>query len=127
MGDWRDLRRASKKLTLGKGHVSMDHYAVSKLAQILFTLELARRDPQIHAVAVHPGDVATNIWPWPLRGWVTDGMLTLEEGSRTVLYAAHTAPTMAAECASRYLTKCDCRRPSPSASNESLQHQMWDL
>ena len=36
-------------------------YGQSKLANILFTLELARRHPAITSVAIHPGGVATNL------------------------------------------------------------------
>lgn len=36
-------------------------YAQSKLANILFTTELARRHPDITSVAIHPGGVATNL------------------------------------------------------------------
>jgi NAD(P)-dependent dehydrogenase (short-subunit alcohol dehydrogenase family) len=36
-------------------------YGQSKLANILFTTELARRYPAITAVAIHPGGVATNL------------------------------------------------------------------
>jgi NAD(P)-dependent dehydrogenase (short-subunit alcohol dehydrogenase family) len=36
-------------------------YGQSKLANILFTTELARRYPNITSVAIHPGGVATNL------------------------------------------------------------------
>jgi len=36
-------------------------YGQSKLANILFTTELARRYPDITSVAIHPGGVATNL------------------------------------------------------------------
>ncbi|ERF75915.1 hypothetical protein EPUS_01281 [Endocarpon pusillum Z07020] len=36
-------------------------YGQSKLANILFTRELARRHPDITSVAIHPGGVATNL------------------------------------------------------------------
>jgi retinol dehydrogenase 12 len=36
-------------------------YAASKLANILFTTELARRYPTITSVAIHPGGVETNL------------------------------------------------------------------
>jgi retinol dehydrogenase 12 len=36
-------------------------YGQSKLANILFTTELARRYPDITCVAIHPGGVATNL------------------------------------------------------------------
>jgi NAD(P)-dependent dehydrogenase (short-subunit alcohol dehydrogenase family) len=45
-------------------------YAMTKLANILFTKELARRHDKIWAVAVHPGIVRTDVtrnMPWYLR------------------------------------------------------------
>src|SRR5258708_7340623 len=37
-------------------------YAQTKLAQVLFTRELAGREPGIAVTAVHPGAIATDIW-----------------------------------------------------------------
>src|ERR1700721_2988256 len=45
-------------------------YAQSKLAQVLFTREMARREPRIATNAVHPGVIGTGIWrnaPAPVR------------------------------------------------------------
>ena len=42
-------------------------YATSKLANVLFTRELARRRPEIRAYAVHPGLVRTRLIPGPIR------------------------------------------------------------
>lgn len=37
-------------------------YADSKLANILFSFELARREPELTAIALHPGVLSTRIW-----------------------------------------------------------------
>ncbi len=53
--DWADLE-------LEHGFGSFRAYANSKLAQVLFTRELARREPDVTASAVHPGLNSTRIW-----------------------------------------------------------------
>jgi NAD(P)-dependent dehydrogenase (short-subunit alcohol dehydrogenase family) len=44
-----------------KDYSTWTRYGQSKLANILFTNELARRYPEITSVAIHPGGVATNL------------------------------------------------------------------
>ena len=58
--DWNDLELAS-------GYRGFRAYARTKLAQVLFTRELARRQPQLCVNAVHPGAIATNIWKMQSR------------------------------------------------------------
>ena len=48
-------------LTDMSSYSTWTRYGQSKLANILFTTELARRYPQITSVAIHPGGVATNL------------------------------------------------------------------
>ena len=75
---------------------TMVRYGQSKLANILFIKELARRYPRITAVAVHPGIVNTDLYRttvgWPVVGrvaaWVRDWAFTeVEEGARGTLWA----------------------------------------
>jgi retinol dehydrogenase-12 len=58
--DWDNLE-------LERGYGGFRAYANTKLAQILFTRELARREPHICVNAVHPGAIATNIWKMQSR------------------------------------------------------------
>jgi retinol dehydrogenase-12 len=53
--DWSNLE-------LEKGYGGFQAYSNSKLAQVLFTRELARREPRVGVNAVHPGTIATSIW-----------------------------------------------------------------
>ena len=94
---------------------AMREYAVSKLCNVLFTEELARRlaGTGVTAYALHPGVVASDIWrrvPWPVRPLVTRRMLTIDQGAQTSLYCA-TAPELA-QVSGRYYEQCAEREPS---------------
>jgi retinol dehydrogenase-12 len=112
----------------GRGLTGMHQYAVSKLCNVLFSQELARRtaDSGITTYALHPGVVASDIWqrvPWPIRPLMTRRMLTIEEGAQTSLYCA-TATELAAE-SGKYYEKCAERAPSPVAT-AALGQQLWE-
>ncbi|GMV41804.1 MAG: short-chain dehydrogenase [Myxococcales bacterium] len=101
-------------------------YCVSKLANVLFTQELARRTAgRLGAYALHPGVVASDIWrrvPWPLRKLVTLFMVTNEEGAQTTLYCA-TSPEVA-DHSGRYYDRSREKRPSRHATPE-LAAELW--
>ncbi len=70
-------------------------YGQSKLANILYTAELARRYPGVTSVSVHPGVVNTGGFaslPWLDRAIMTTmnvgNWITPEEGSRNALWSA---------------------------------------
>ena len=102
-------------------------YAVSKLCNVLFTQELARR---LHGVgvttyALHPGVVASDIWrrvPQPARALIKRRMLSVTDGAVTSVYCA-TSPTVAAESGLFY-DKCVPRPPSRVATPE-LAELLW--
>ena len=75
--------------------MGLKEYNRSKLANVLFAQELARRvDPaEIGVYALHPGVVASDIWrriPWPIRPLMTRAMISNEEGAQTSLWCATT-------------------------------------
>ncbi len=79
----------------------MREYAVSKLCNVLFTQELARRlaGTGVTSYALHPGVVASDIWrrvPRLARPFITRRMLTTEQGAVTSVYCA-TSPAVAAD------------------------------
>jgi retinol dehydrogenase 12 len=103
-------------------------YAVSKLCNVVFTQELARRldGTGVTAYALHPGVVASDIWrriPWPVRPLLTRRMLSVDEGAQTSLYCA-TAPEVA-HVSGRYYEKSAERDPSPVATPE-LGERLWE-
>ncbi len=120
--DFGRLRRPSRTIT------GMPEYAVSKLCNVLFTQELARRleGTSVTSYALHPGTVASDIWrriPWPARPLVTMRMLSTEQGAQTSLYCA-TDPRLAAE-SGRFYENCAERAPSPVATAD-LGSQLWE-
>jgi retinol dehydrogenase 12 len=119
--DFDRLRRRTRGIT------GMHEYAVSKLCNVLFSQELARRldGTGVVSYALHPGVVASDIWrrvPGPVRPLVTRRMLTVQQGARTSLYCA-TAP-QAALRSGAYYDDCAERKPSRVATLE-LGEQLW--
>jgi retinol dehydrogenase 12 len=103
-------------------------YAVSKLCNVLFSAELARRvqGRGITTYALHPGAVATEIYrraPWPLRKLMTLRLLSPEQGARTSLFCA-TDESVAAD-SGHYYDLCRQREPSQVASPE-LARALWE-
>jgi retinol dehydrogenase-12 len=102
-------------------------YAVSKLCNVLYTQELARRldGAAVHAYALHPGVVASDIWrrvPRLARWFLTRRMLTIEQGAVTSVYCA-TSPAVAADSGLFY-DKCAAKAASPVATPE-LAELLW--
>ena len=122
-------------------------YGQSKLANILFSNELARRYPTITSVAVHPGVVATNLsvsfeknHPW--LGVVFKAVLGLFSASPSVgsynqTWAA-TAPVVGKENAGvsgvqksvssgwYYTPVAKGERESAIAKNEKVAGELWE-
>jgi retinol dehydrogenase 12 len=120
--DWDALRRPARGIT------GLGEYAVSKLCNVLFSQELARRTEGtgVHAYALHPGVVASDIWrrvPWPVRPLVTRRMLTVDQGTQTSLYCA-TSPAVAGD-SGRFYDKCALREASKVATPE-LGRALWE-
>jgi len=120
--DFDRLRRPARTMA------AMREYAVSKLCNVVFTQELARRltGTGVTAYALHPGVVASDIWrrvPWPVRPLMTRRMLSIDDGARTSLYCA-TAPELA-QVSGRYYDDCAEREPNPVATAE-LGARLWE-
>jgi retinol dehydrogenase 12 len=119
--DFDALRRPTRSFA------GMREYAVSKLCNVLFTQELARRlsGTGVASYTLHPGVVASDIWrrvPWPARALIKRRMLTVEQGSVTSLHCA-TSDAVAAD-SGLYYDKCAVRTPNPVATPE-LGELLW--
>jgi retinol dehydrogenase 12 len=120
--DWDALRRPARGIT------GMHEYAVSKLCNVLFSQELARRTTGlgVRSYALHPGVVASDIWrrvPWPVRPVVTRNMLSVEQGAATSVYCA-ASPEVASDSGLFY-ESCARREPSRLAT-VSLGRELWE-
>lgn len=101
----------------------LDEYAGSKLANILFASELARRNPGLRTYAVHPGLVKTKIIPWYVRPFIR--ALSPDEGADTVVWCA-TSQELADETGLYYAHR-STTAPSKAAQDESLALRLWDF
>ncbi len=119
--DFEAVRRPARGIT------GLREYAVSKLCNVLFSAELARRTAGtgVTTYALHPGVVASDIWrrvPWPVRPLVTRRMLTVDEGAATSLYCATSAEV--AQDSGLFYDKCAPRAASKVATPE-LAAELW--
>lgn len=119
--DFDAVQRPTRSFT------GLPEYAVSKLANILFVQELARREAGsgVTTYALHPGAIASNVWrrvPWPVQPVMKAFMRSSEEGAATSLYCA-TAPELAS-VSGRYYDKCAEKRPSVVAT-PLLATELW--
>lgn len=109
-------------------------YGTTKLENILFTTELARRleGTGVTANAVHPGFVASNFGRnngGPFRGFITLMQrvigLSPEQGAQTPLYVA-TSPEVEG-VTGRYFEKGKQRHPSTQALSVDDARRLWDV
>ena len=108
-------------------------YQRSKLANILFTAELARRlsGSGVTANALHPGAVRTGLGDGHGRLWdllarsIKLFFKSPARGARTQVYLA-TSPEVA-EASGGYYVDCRPARPSAAARDERAQARLWDV
>lgn len=106
----------------------LDEYGVSKLANVLFAAELAKRVAARNIIvsSLHPGVVASDIWrsiPWPFRDLMKLFMISNDEGARTSLYCA-TSPDLNGK-SGLYWDSCREKRPSRAAQDGALAAELW--
>jgi NAD(P)-dependent dehydrogenase (short-subunit alcohol dehydrogenase family) len=122
-------------LHLRKGYQGFKAYANSKLAIVLFTLELAERlkGSGITVNAVHPGHVATNIWNmWPGKWYQALLFKIIRLFARTPEEAAQNSIFLATADEVKGVTGTyfDDRKPktlSPVCRDVTLRKNLWAL
>jgi retinol dehydrogenase 12 len=120
-------------LQLERRYLAMLAYANSKLANVLFTRELARRleSSGVTANCLHPGTIRTRFGHtgalWLRLGLaIGGGMLRRPEaGARTAVYLA-SAPDVTSQTGGYYVN-CRPRQPSRRARDDALAGELWDL
>jgi NAD(P)-dependent dehydrogenase (short-subunit alcohol dehydrogenase family) len=120
-------------LSFEHGYSIMKAYQRSKLGNVLFTRELARRleGKNVTVNSLHPGGVATDIWK-KAPGWAQPllslgkklFMITPAEGSKTITYLA-TSPEVEGKTG-LYFEKNRVREPSKLALDDLLAARLWD-
>ena len=114
------------------GYTTMRAYARSKLANVLFTAELARRlaGTGVTATCLHPGVVATNIWshaPWFAQPLIAIGklfMISADQGAEAIVHLA--ASPEVEDQTGGYYERNRIVLPSRLAQDEALARQLWE-
>lgn len=114
------------------GYQIMKAYGRSKLANVLYTRELARQfgGTQRSANALHPGAVATNIWSGapaiakPVLALAKRFMVTPEQGGERIAYLAD-SPEVAGQSGG-YYEKDRIKEPAALARDDALARRLYD-
>lgn len=118
--DGIDFDQVTRK---GRSLFRLDEYGVSKLANVLYTAELARRRSAWNTYAVHPGFVNTKILPGWLRLLRSARLLTPEQGAATIVYCA-TDPDLEGQ-SGQYYARGARAEPSSAAQDPELAAELW--
>merc|ERR1712150_114309 len=110
-------------------------YGCSKLANILFTKELAKRLKNTTTSVLHPGAVTTEVWRnggyffkilevilWPIRKIL---MKTCWEGAQTTIFCA--VDESLEGVTGKYYADCqEAKFLNPQAEDEDLAKKLWE-
>jgi retinol dehydrogenase 12 len=117
------------------GYKGMRVYSESKLANVLFTTELARRlaGSKVTANCLHPGTVATGYGrDGDASGLLSFGLkvikpfiLTAKKGAATSIYLA-SSPDVA-NVSGEYFIKCKAKPPSKRGQDSATAAKLWDV
>lgn len=116
-----------------QGYRALRAYKRSKLANICFTIALARRleGSGVTANALHPGFVATDIGARSDRlaaiAWrlVSLFAIDVEKGAQTSVYLA--ASKDVAGVSGQYFSECRPAQPSAPARDRNTQEKLWEV
>jgi NAD(P)-dependent dehydrogenase (short-subunit alcohol dehydrogenase family) len=99
-------------------------YSMSKLANLLFTYELAERlkDTSVSVNALHPGVIATKLLH---AGFGSFGGSPVEKGAQRVLHLI-TSPTMNGISGKYFVNNIE-QQSSAESRNRKLQAELWKL
>ncbi len=116
-----------------ESYSSLKIYGLSKMCNILFTIEAAKRwkDKHIHVNCVHPGGVNTNFGEG--KGIIRNltfmlakpFFISAEKGAETIIYLAQN--DIGLKINGKYLKKKKIIEPSKSARSTENALQLWNL
>ncbi len=117
--DWENLE-------LERGYGGYQAYANTKLALLLFTRELARREPGIAVNVLHPGAIATGIWrelPEPLR-WLIGAILPAPARGAAPVVRLAADPALDG-VTGRYFSRFRDAEPAQRARRDEDAARLW--
>jgi len=112
------------------GYAAMRVYGTTKLCNILFTRELARRAPELHANCFHPGVVRTGFGKnengiWKLATTLGAPFFrSPERGARSLVWLA--LSDQAANLTGEYVQDEKIVAPSAQAQDAALAEALWE-
>ena len=113
-----------------KSYAPMRVYGTSKLCNVLFTRELARRAPELHANCFHPGTVRTGFGKneggiWKVLTTVAGPFFrSPERGARSLVWLA--LSDEAAGLTGEYIEDESVTSPSAAACDDDLARRLWE-
>jgi retinol dehydrogenase-12 len=116
-------------LQMKKGYKGLSQYCNAKLMNVLFSNELARREPSITSNALHPGAIASGFgatgggWFGGLFKIVRPFLLTEEKGARTSIWAA-SDPSLD-KVTGKYFNKRREKKPARAALSVEDARRLW--
>jgi NAD(P)-dependent dehydrogenase (short-subunit alcohol dehydrogenase family) len=124
---------ANDTIEIRRPYTALTAYADSKLANIYFTQELAVRlagtDTTVNAL--HPGGVATNIWPESkgvmgiIRRRMIKNLSGPEKGARTSVYLCSSPE--AQNVSGKYFYRSKEVSPGKRAQDKDVQKKLWQV
>jgi NAD(P)-dependent dehydrogenase (short-subunit alcohol dehydrogenase family) len=114
----------------GRDHSTFGAYANSKLANVLFTYELARRleGTGVTANCLHPGGVGTNLFrglPKFMQALIKLVTISPERGARTSIYLASSREVEGVT--GKYFARRRQQKSSEASHNEEAARRLWEV
>ena len=120
-------------IQFSRGYSMITAYSHSKLLNVLFTYELARRleGSNVTANCLHPGVIASGFaqtyggFVATLAKLARPFLMTTEEGAKTQIYLASSPEVEGVT--GRYFDRCKAIRSSSASYDVETQRRLWDL
>ena len=117
-----------------KKYTGFDTYKKSKLANVMFTYELAKRieGTGITANCLHPGFVSTNfgknnsfLWRNFIRVAMWLIAINVKDGAKTSIHLACSDEVK--DITGKFFANCEVKKGSSKAKNEEHNRRLWDI
>ncbi|CAH1757429.1 14547_t:CDS:2 [Entrophospora sp. SA101] len=119
------------KINDPNAHSPIERYGVSKLSNILFTVELNKRleGKQVYANSLHPGIIDNwGRWVVPFLNLVNYALLTPDDGALTTLYCATSPEIEEKNFHGKYFIPFGVESlPGDNGKDEELAKKLWQF